>query len=158
MSRRDRPEPLWASSLADQRQPHDDVIVRVLEEEPEERGERPAPPPKERRPARLAPGLLAALPLAALVIALEGDGPAIDLPSYWGDVPMTCKTLRLERNGRAGEWFGCRALAGGRLPAGLYTPPESNWRSDVTRRSASDSRIRITRDGEVRGWALYEGE
>jgi hypothetical protein len=152
--------PLWASGLADEpRSGYDDVVVRVLEEEPEEappqpQREEPAPDRKRRS---LVPALLGVLAFVAVVIALEGRGPLTiaDVPSYWGDVPMTCDTIRVEDGDRAIEYFQCRALGGRRLPPGLYSSPESQWRSDLTRQAADQSRIRISRDGEVVGWARY---
>ena len=133
------------------------MIVRVLEEEPDEV---PAPtrepsPRRSRRP--LALGVLAALGLGALVIVQEGGGRLIseEVPSYWGEVPMTCDTLRMEQGGRAIERFKCRALGGRALPSGLFEPPDSAWASDITGRESKDSRIRISPDGEVEGWAIY---
>ena len=129
------------------------MIVRVLEEEPEEV---PSPSsPRRRRPLVL--GTVGALGLVALVVAQGGGGRLIaeEVPSGWGDVEMTCDTLRLEKDGRAIERFTCRALGGQPLPAGLYESPESQWTSDITRVQAKKSRIRISPDGEVEGWATY---
>jgi len=78
-----------------------------------------------------------------------------DLESYWGNVEMTCATVRVEEDGRALEVFRCRAQGAGRLPPGAYRPPESNWNSDFDRRPAADHAIRISSTGEVLGWALY---
>lgn len=150
--------PLWASSLADQPRPdYDDVIVRVLEE-PEEAG---PTAPRERQPPAgrrtLLVGVLAWLGAVSLVIALERPGPLTiaDVPSGWFDIPMTCHTVRLEREDGAEELFNCRALGGRRLPPGLYRSPRSQWTSDITRRDAKESRIRISPDGELVGWARY---
>lgn len=156
MSSADQRRPLWAGSLADQpRSDYDDVIVRVLEE-PEEA----PPPPRDRRPAgrgSLVAGVLLTIGIAALVIALDRPQSltVADVPSYWGDVPMTCHTARLEQDDGAIEWFWCRAVGGRSLPPGLYRSPESQWISDITRRRARESRIRISADGEVAGWARY---
>ena len=150
--------PLWASSLADRpRSDYDDVIVRVLEE-PEK--ETPAPPAREPQPGRrrtLVLGVLGWLGVVSLVIALERPGPLTitEVPSGWFDIPMTCHTVRLEREDSAVELFNCRALGGRRLPPGLYRSPKSQWTSDITRRDAKESRIRISPDGELVGSARY---
>lgn len=152
-------EPLWASSLADESRPdYDDVIVRVLDEPDEPR--RAEPPPREpgERPPLLALGLLAGVFLLGLLIATPGrtSWTVEDVPSYWGEIPMTCHTVRLEQDApRAAEWFWCRSLGGRRLPPGLYESPESQWTSDLTRRVARENRIRITEDGDLSGWARY---
>jgi hypothetical protein len=152
----DQREPLWASSLADQPRPdYDDVTVRVLEE-PDET----ASPPGDRQGAprwKLMVGALPAIAIVALAIALE-DGGALtiaEVPSYWGDAPMTCDTVRFEQGERAVEWFSCRALAGRRLPPGLYRSPDSQWTSDITRLDARQNVIRISPEGKVVGWATY---
>jgi hypothetical protein len=156
MTGRDRREPLWASSLADQpRLDHDDVVARVLDE-PEEIPPTPGDQPRPRRPT-LFLGAVAAIGILALLAVLEGGGRLTidDLPSSWGDIPMTCHTGRLEQGERAVEWFNCRAV-GGRTPApGVYRSPASQWTSDVTRRDARESWIRISDDGVVVGWAKY---
>jgi hypothetical protein len=155
--------PLWAGPIADEpRHGYEDVVVRVLEEEPEELPPPPPPtqpsrdqPPAERRSP--APWLLTVLAVVGLTIALEGRGSItiVDVPSFWGDVPMTCHTVRVERDEGAVEWFRCRAVGGRPLPAGVYRSPESQWTSDITRRDARESRIRIWPDGDVVGWARY---
>jgi hypothetical protein len=78
-----------------------------------------------------------------------------ELPSYWGSVEMTCATVRVEEDGRALEFFLCKAQGAGQLPPGDYRPPESNWRSDFDRRRATDHAIRISPNGVVLGWARY---
>lgn len=153
-------KPLWASGLADQpRADFDDVVVRVVEDEPEEDA-RPQPPRPERPPGRGRVPAWVAIPAVVvfgLAIAFEGRGSMrIDeVPSFWGDVPMTCDTVRLARGDRAVERFTCRAVGDGRLPPGLYRSPDARWSSDFTGRPARSSRIRISRDGEVTGWATY---
>ena len=161
MSGDDRREPLWASSLADRRPvDHDDVIVRVTvvaDEEDVAGAPGAEPPPRQRRRPPFAGAIVGAMAAVAVVLALlDGDGWTFgDVPSYWERVPMTCETLRVERDDGAGEWFSCRAIGGGRLPPGLYLTPDSQWRSDITGRPARRSRIRISRDGELEGWAAY---
>jgi hypothetical protein len=154
-----RDKPLWASGLADHPlSNYDDVIVRVLEEEPEETpAPPPSPAPQPSRPPRLLPKLGAALAVAVLVMVLDSPGALTvqDVPSYWGEIPMNCHTVRLEEDDASAEWFWCRAAGGRPLPPGLYESPESQWTSDITRREAKVSRIRISRDGEVAGWAGY---
>ena len=158
MTGTDQPEPLWASSLADQTRPdYDDVIVRVLEEEAEEAPPAPAgdQQPLGRRP--LVIGIVAATAAFVLAIALEREGSMTiaEVPSYWEDVPMTCHTVRLEEDERAIEMFRCRAVGGRSLPPGLYRTPDARWMSDITRRAARASQIRISPDGDVTGWATY---
>lgn len=157
MSRGDPPEPLWAYSLAEQ--PRPDVIARVVEEEPVDT---PAPPrpagaPRPARASGLVMGTLAAIAVAAVAFAVRdgGEWTVADVGSYWGDVPMICETTRLEQGEKAIEWFECRAVSGGVLPPGLYESPESQWTSDLTRKDAQESRIEISRDGRVVGWAKY---
>jgi hypothetical protein len=156
----DQREPLWASSLADQPRPnHDDGVVRVLDDPKE------IPPPpgdlQRVRRRRLILGVVAAIGLVALLISVRSTSEGRrwltiqDVPSYWGDIPMMCHTVRLEQDERAVEWFWCRAVGGRRLPPGLYRSPDSQWTSDITRRPARQSRVRISRDGEVVGWATY---
>lgn len=153
MSGGDPYEPLWADSLAHQRRP--DVIARVVEEPDDD-----PPPPRDRRPAARRPLVFAALPLGFVLIALlalrtSGSLTLQEVPSYWNDIPMTCDTLRLERDARAWEWFECRALGGGSLPQGTYDGPEARWTSDITRGRARTSRIRISPTGELVGRATY---
>jgi hypothetical protein len=154
----DRRKPLWASSLADQPRPDYDVIARILEE-PEDDPHDP-PPPQDQPPARWPMpvlGLAAVLGVIALLIALDGRGSLTiaDVPSNWGEIPMTCHTARLEQDDRALEWFRCRATGGLTLPPGVYPSPESQWSSDITREPATESRIQISPDGEAEGWAAY---
>lgn len=160
MSGGDRREPLWASSLADQQSAgYDDVVVRVLEEPEDELPKSPPRPPggapRDRR--SLVAASIVAVVVFGVAIALEGRGSLTiaDVPSGWGDVPLTCDTVRIEQGDRAVEHFRCRAIGGRPLPAGLYESPGSQWTSDITRRPARRSRIRISRDGLVTGWATY---
>jgi hypothetical protein len=160
-------KPLWASSLADQPQSaHDDVIVRVLEDEPDEaplESPRPVPQPSGRRRLldadAVLPAALAAVCIAMPGLVLQGPGSLTikTVPSSWGDVPMKCHTVRVDagERGRALERFRCRAVDDLPLPPGLYLSPESQWFSDITSRSSRESRVRITPDGEVTGTATY---
>jgi hypothetical protein len=150
-------KPLWAGWKEEE--PQDDfadVIVRVFEEEdePVEAPPPPAAPPQPRSPWLALPVTLAVVGLA-LLLAPSGSWQIADVPSGWGDVPMTCDTLRIEKGDQAAEFFSCRALGGRPLPPGLYESPESQWTSDITRRDARESRIRIPRDGRLSGWAVY---
>jgi hypothetical protein len=152
----DRRKPLWASSLADEPRPDYDVIARVLEEPEDD----PPPPPDDRPPARWPMPILgaaAAMGFLALLLVLGGRGSLTiaDVPSSWGEIPMTCHTTRLEQDDRAFEWFRCRSTGGLSLPPGLYRSPESQWSSDITRHPATESRIQISPDGEAEGWAAY---
>lgn len=153
-------KPLWADSLADQpRADYDDVVIRVLEDEPEE-DVRPAPARRERAPERRRVprwAVVAAAVMLLLAVAFEGRGSITieDAPSYWGDVPMRCDTVRLAAGDEAVEQFTCRAVGGRSLPPGLYRSPDARWNSDLTGQRARQSRIRISPDGEVTGWATY---
>jgi hypothetical protein len=150
----DQREPLWASSLADQpRREEEPLRVRA----PVEPQERPEPPPVTHGRPLIVLGALAAVTMVSLAIALAGDPwmTVEELPSAWGDVPMTCETMRLEQDERALEWFRCFAVGGGALPPGVYRSPVSQWTSDVTRRDAVVNEIEITPDGELTGWAAY---
>lgn len=156
-----RSKPLWADGLAEQPEPdYDDVIVRVLEEEESE--DAPAPArrgaPQGRRAFVIAAVAAAAIVGLAAALAPRTAFTLDDVPSFWGDVPMTCKTARFAQDERAVEFFWCRATSGESLPPGLYESPESSWTSDITRRPARSSRIRITPDGEVAGWATYQAD
>ena len=153
-------EPLWASSLADQPRPDDDVIARVVEEPEDDDPPASVRQPRERPPAgrrALAVGAVAAVGIGVLATALEGRGAMLieTVPSGWGDVPMSCDTVRIEQGDRAVERFRCRAVGGRPLPAGSYHSPESQWTSDITRRNARRSHVVISDDGDVEGWATY---
>jgi hypothetical protein len=152
----DRREPLWASSLADQPQREPDVFVRWERDEPE-----PPPPRAEvaRRPAGVWAWLAAAAALllaAAVVSALTRGGSVavVTVPSYWDDIPMTCRTARVAHGPRGIELFECRAPSG-ELPPGVYRSPDSQWSSDLTRQRALVDGIVISDDGVARGWAVY---
>lgn len=152
----DRQEPLWASSLARQSERLDDVVVRWEREEPEVS----APGADGQQPVRwrvVAVGVLAVVVAVALAAALPGGGSVTveDVPSYWGDVTMTCRTTRLEQDDRAVELFRCHAVAGGTLRSGDYRSPEARWSSDITGREARANEIQISPDGELTGWAAY---
>src|SRR4051794_25313954 len=116
----DQRKSLWADPLPDEFQQHPDVVARVLPDEPE------APPPprdvsqQPLRPGAVAIGVLLALVIVALATAHIGRGSltVADVPSRWGDVPMTCRTTRLEQAAGALELFRCHALGIGALPPG----------------------------------------
>ena len=154
MTRKPR-EPLWATSLAQQPVPEAEWPLP----EPEDIEEVP-PRSDVRRPAHtrvLAVGALVAVAVGALTAVLAGGSSLklVEVPSYWGDVPMTCETMRVEQVGRAFEWFLCRAVAGCRLPPGVYRSPDARWTSDLTGRPAYVNEIEISPYGEVTGWAAY---
>jgi hypothetical protein len=163
---RGRDEPLWASSLATQPRP-DDVTVHVVERERDEKpprrrpeGPRPQEPgrPPRQAPARrrqIAAGVALLAVLAAVLAASTGRASIADLSSSWDDISMTCRTLRMEDGPRALEVFSCRSDDGRRLPTGTYASPRTVWQSDVDRREAVATRIRITPGGDLTGWALY---
>ncbi len=152
----DKREPLWASSLAERPRPADDD-VRPLEARADPASQPQAPTGIGRRRAALGVVALVTVIVAALAAALPGRGSwsLQDVPSFWGAVQMTCHTLRLERDDHSVELFRCRATGGGTLPPGLYRSPVDTWTSDITRRDALANEIRITPDGELRGWAAY---
>jgi hypothetical protein len=146
----DRHEPLWASSLADQPRREEDFA--------------PVAPVKRAAPTRRRPGQGAAAVVAivavvaVLLMAPLAERSALlieDVPSYWGDVQMTCHTARFADDDRALELFNCRAIDGGTLPPGVYGSPDDTWTSDITRRDARVNRIRISPDGALTGWAAY---
>ena len=156
----DKREPLWADSLA--RQPErdfDDVSVRWEHDEPAAVPKPPRTDEGDRRRVAFGPFLVGLVVLAALawmVTASPRGGLTVkDVPSAWGDVPMTCRTARLEQDGGAVEVFHCRAVGGGSLPPGTYRSPDSQWTSDITRVDARADVIEITPDGRVDGWAAY---
>lgn len=148
-------EPLWARSLAHQPQPEHDVVDPAPDE-----AEEVLPQPAARQPVGrrvIAIGVVAAIATVWLATALPGNGWATfdDVPSYWEEVPMTCDTMRIERDEGAVEWFRCHAVGGGALPPGDYRSPDARWTSDITGRDARANEIEITADGEVTGWATY---
>jgi hypothetical protein len=153
-------EPLWASGLASQPRPDYDVIVRVLDDEPDDEPLGPQEPQPSPPSRRVVVAGAVAIVVLLLAIATEGRGSLmiVDVPSGWGEVDMTCRTERLEEGDRAVERFWCRAIGGRPLPAGTYRSPGSQWTSDITRRDAEESWVRISRDGEVEGWATYKLE
>jgi hypothetical protein len=150
-----RPEPLWATSLAREPRRVEDVPRPPA---PEPVRDTPAP---EQGPPLVGVRVLAAVALAGLVVVLtaslvgRNSFSIGDVPSAWGDVKMRCHTARFEQDGRAVELFRCHAVGGGTLPAGLYESPESLWTSDVTRIDARANEIRIFPDGKLVGWAAY---
>jgi hypothetical protein len=68
---------------------------------------------------------------------------------------MTCETARFEQDARAFELFECHALDGATLPYGVYETPESQWTSDLTRQNAIENVIVISREGQLKGMAVY---
>src|SRR5690349_10625090 len=112
-------KPLWAESLR-----------RAAPPEPEAAA-KPKPPSFRASPA---PAIVALVMFGVLLGVIVGDDPSrvtvAELPSYWGSVEMTCATVRAGEDGRAREYFLCKAQDAGRLPPGDYRPPETNWRSD----------------------------
>jgi hypothetical protein len=151
----DKREPLWASSLADEPQRTCDAVSP----EPDETQEVPPRPIAEPRfrPRALAFGGLAvtAMVVLAMLAADRGSFEFEDVPSFWEDIEMTCRTARFERDGRALEVFRCQAVRGGTLPPGIYRSPDAQWTSDLTRRDARANAIEISPDGELTGWATY---
>jgi len=150
-------ESLWARSRGHEPPGLDDVIVRWEREEPEASAPGADGQPVRRRALAVAAGVIAAIAVVALTAALPGRGfpSVVDVPSYWGDVTMSCRTARFEQGERALELFRCHAVDGGRLPPGVYRTPDARWTSDITRREARASGIEISRDGRLTGWAAY---
>jgi len=170
--------PLWASSLADQPR-HDDVTVRVVEEEhiapprrpwrerPEPEPEGPgAAPPEPRRPrrrpavrrARRAMAVLAAVVAAGLIASAvdsSGNTAILNVPSFWDTATLSCHTARIEQDERIFEVFNCHPTGERMPPAGEYGTPTTVWNSDVDRREARHNDIDIAPDGTLRGWATY---
>jgi hypothetical protein len=162
----DRPEPLWASSLADQPRRDADRVRPVIEDATVTVHREPQPArPRPARPARqatamhrgIAIGLLASLAVVVLAISLPSRGSLsiTDVPSFWGDVRMTCHTVHLADGARAFELFRCHAVGGGTLPPGVYRSPTDQWTSDITHRDAQIDEMRISPDGVLTGWAAY---
>ena len=145
--------------MADDREPYEPLWAEALRGKPAPKPEAPAKPKPPSFPAGTALAMVALVALGVLfgviVNAQSSRVTIADLESYWGNVEMTCATVRIEEDGRTLEIFRCRALGAGRLPPGAYGPPESNWNSDFDRRRAADHAIRISPAGEVLGWALY---
>jgi hypothetical protein len=137
-------KPLWAESLRRGASPKPEAAAN------------PKPPSFRARPAL---AIVALIMLGVLLGVIVSDDPSrvtfAELPSYWGSVEMTCATARVEEDGRALEYFLCKAQGAGQLPPGDYRPPETNWRSDFDRRRATDHAIRISPNGVVLGWARY---
>ena len=136
-------KPLWAASLRREASPKPEAA--------------PKPKPPSFR-AGLALAIVALVAFAVLGATSSDDSGGVTFanrPSYWGSVEMTCATVRVENDGRAIEYFLCRAQGAGQLPPGDYRPPETNWRSDFDRRRATDHAIRISPNGVVLGWARY---
>lgn len=151
MSDGDQRSPLWATSLAPEREP----------EPGRDDGAPDGPPPVAAQPPfnpRVAAvRLLVLAAIVGLAAALAGRGSVTlaEVPSSWGPVPMTCDTARFEEEDRAVELFSCRATAGGTLPPGVYRSPASRWTSDLTRRDALVNEMVIAPDGDLTGVAVY---
>ncbi len=87
-----------------------------------------------------------------------GDDPAIrtvDVPSYWDDAPLECRTTKMAVGDEDVEWFRCRDVAGRRPPPGRYRDPDTTWYSDVDGRPALEHDIVIGASGALSGWARY---
>jgi len=137
-------KPLWAASLRREASPKPEAAPK------------PKPPSFRARPALAIAALVVFAVLLGVIVSDDSSRVTFaKLPSYWGSVEMTCATVRVEEDGRAIEYFLCRAQGAGELPPGEYRPPESNWRSDFDRRRATDHAIRISPNGVVLGWARY---
>jgi hypothetical protein len=158
-------EPLWASSLARQPRAGDDVVA-TWERDDDDDDDEPSPPPAPAPAAAtvhdfwpqaiaLGAALFAVLVLVAAALTSSGTLTVRDVSSGWDDVPMTCRTLRLEDGDRALEAFRCHAVGAGRLPPGVYRSPDSQWTSDITRRDALADAMRISRSGVLTGVAVY---
>ena len=145
--------------MDDDREPYEPLWAESLRREPSPKPEAAANPKPPSFPARPALAIVALVVLAVLLGVIVSDDSSrvtfADLPSYWGSVEMTCATVRVEEEGRALEFFFCKAHGAGQLPPGDYRPPETNWRSDFDRRRATDHAIRISPNGVVLGWARY---
>ena len=121
-------------------------------------------PAEAAGPRRLWPRVVLAACLTTFAvtgwIALGqlGDDPAIrtvDVPSYWDDVPLECRTTKVLLGGQDVEWFRCRDLTSLRPPPGRYRSPGTLWYSDVDGRPAVAHDIVISPAGTVTGWARY---
>lgn len=150
----DRREPLWAASLAQQPRPSDDAVG------PTAKDAEPTPPRDVREPVKrpaVAVVAVGALIAVALIAALPRDGSLSveNVSSAWGHVLMRCHTARVEQDERVLEVFNCHAVDGGNLPPGVYRSPAVTWTSDIDRRDARASDIRISPDGDLVGWAVY---
>ena len=137
-------KPLWAESLRREASPKPEAAAN------------PKPPSFQANPALAIVALVVCGVLLSVIVSDDSSRVTFaKLPSYWGSVEMTCATVRVEEDGRALEFFFCKAQGAGQLPPGDYRPPEANWRSDFDRRRATDHAIRISPNGVVLGWARY---
>jgi hypothetical protein len=145
--------------MADDREPYEPLWAEGLRRKPALKPEAPAKPKTPSFPAGPALAIVALVAFGVLfgvIVSAQFSRVTIaDLESYWGNVEMTCATVRIEEDHRTLEAFRCHAQGAGQLPPGAYRPPESNWNSDFDRRPAADHAIRISPTGEVLGWALY---
>lgn len=151
---------LWVDPEPDEPDPHTDVTVRWTVESDDE--EPPAPDPHTSVPARsplFAIAVVAAVATVALLSLAAPGGSLIakTVPSAWEDIPMSCKTVRVERAPQAVEAFRCHATGGDEdLPPGRYVTPDANWTSDLTRQEARYSVMEISPGGVLRGIAAYD--
>jgi hypothetical protein len=93
-----------------------------------------------------------------IAVSQLGDDPAIrtvDVPSYWDEAPLACRTTKVTVGGDDVEWFRCRGVGTQRAPAGRYRDPDAVWYSDVDGRPAVDYDIVISSGGTLSGWARY---
>jgi len=146
--------------MADDREPYEPLWAEGLRGKPAPKREAPAKPKTPSFPAGPALAIVALVAFGVLfgvsVSARSSSRVTIaDLESYWGNVEMTCATVRIQEDDRTVEIFRCHEQGAGQLPPGAYRPPESNWNSDFDRRPAADHAIKISPTGEVLGWALY---
>jgi len=146
--------------MADDREPYEPLWAEGLRRKPALKPEAPAKPEAPSFPAGPALAMVAVVACGVLfgvIFSAQSSSrfTIADLESYWGNVEMTCATVRIEEDDRALEIFRCHAQGAGQLPPGTYRPPESNWNSDFDRRPAADHAIKISPTGEVLGWALY---
>jgi hypothetical protein len=105
------------------------------------------------RPAVVVAGVAAIG--TAWLLSDGGDVRIADVPSYWDDVIMTCRTTRVEQGAHTFETFACHSDGATDPPPGRYDEDNTVWYSDIDRRRAKAHRIVITRSGSVTGWAAY---
>src|SRR4051795_6601643 len=100
--------------------------------------------------------------VAVLVAWIAADPPGDrvrlateQVPSFWDDADLMCRTTALDVGRRSIERFRCRPTGADRPPPGRYTQATTTWRSDIDRRVAFAHDILIRRSGTVAGWAAY---
>jgi len=79
----------------------------------------------------------------------------VDVPSYWDDVPLECRTTKVTVGDEDVEWFRCGQVGTMRPPPGHYESPDYVWYSDVDGRPAFAHDIVISPSGALTGWARY---